>query len=303
MLNNTTALDVAASWAVFAQTNFRQIPNSWLFRELNRLCINALRRWHGRGYEVNRTTWRIKMHQMAFPLKLGSARLNPVQKRTVEDEDLQIVADLVCEGLSEGLYKDIVPGRRRSDVLRFLRHLVTKSEIKSDERSEKHSRRRTAALFVYSVQGAVVGFSVLGQVLSKSIEGRLFFPHDPDYAGGTDADHLPMIPGDGFNPDPDHSDKLPRQKPALGEPDRTGIENAVELLMLGVVPRYRELRFGAFILDSLTKAVSGLEFNLIVRCPSDNQLLFAMLMMRGFFAVSRYCRGRILLFSASPPHQ
>src|ERR1700677_4378545 len=100
------------------------------------------------------------MHQMAFPLKLGSARLNPVQKRTVEDEDLQIVADLVCEGLSEGLYKDIVPGRRRSDVLRFLRHLVTKCEIKSDERSEKHSRRRTAALFVYSVQGARGGLSV-----------------------------------------------------------------------------------------------------------------------------------------------
>ena len=234
------------------------------------------------------------MHQMAFPLKLGSAGLNPVQKRTIEDEDLQIVADLVCEGLIEGIYKDMIPGRKRSEVLGFLRHLVTRCEIRYDERSEKHSRRQTAALFVYSVQGAVVGFSVLGQVISKSIEGRLFFPHDPDYAGGTDADHLPMIPGDGFNPDPDHSDKLPRPKPALSEPDQAGIENAVELLMLGVVPRYRELRFGAFILDSLIKAVSGQGFNLIVRCPSDSQLLFAMLIVRGFVVVSRYGRGRIL---------
>ena len=97
------------------------------------------------------------MHQMAFPLKLGSARLNQVQKRTVEDEDLQIIADLVCEGLSEGLYKDMVPGRKRSEVVGFLRHLVTRCEIRYDERSEKHSRRQTAAFFVYSVQGGLPG--------------------------------------------------------------------------------------------------------------------------------------------------
>jgi hypothetical protein len=70
------------------------------------------------------------MHQLAFPIKLASKRSNPVQKRTLEDDDLQIVADLICDGLHEGLYKEIVPRRRRSDVVQFLRHLVTRCEIR-----------------------------------------------------------------------------------------------------------------------------------------------------------------------------
>ena len=63
------------------------------------------------------------MHQMAYPVMLAQKN-RPVQKRLLEDEDVQIVADLVCDGLREGLYAEIVPGKKRSDVVQFLRHLA-----------------------------------------------------------------------------------------------------------------------------------------------------------------------------------
>ena len=236
------------------------------------------------------------MHQQAFPIKLASKRSNPIQKRTLEDDDLQIVADLVCDGLRDGLYTEIIPRPRRSDVVQFLRHLVTRCEIRQYDPSAQCFRRRAAVLFVYTVEGSVVGFSVLGQFVSKPSKNAFYFPHDPDYDGGTDADHVPVIPGNGIPSDASHSDESPSPYPALGETDKTSTKNGIELLMLGVVTIHRGLRYGASILDSLIKENSSHCFDLIVRCPSDNQLLFAMLVVRGFLAMGRYCRGRILRF-------
>jgi len=34
-----------------------------------------------------------------------------------------------------------------------------------------------------------------------------YFPHDRDYHGGTDADHVPVIPGNDFPPDASHQDE------------------------------------------------------------------------------------------------
>ena len=242
------------------------------------------------------------MHQLAFPIKLASKRSNPIQKRTLEDDDLQIVADLICDGLREGLYKEIVPGRKRSEVVQFLRHLVTRCEIRQYDPTKKYFRKRAAALFVYTVEGSVVGFSVLGQFVPKPAPNASYFPHDPDYDGGTDADHVPVIPRYSISSNASHIDESPLQDPTPGEADKRSINNGVELLMLGVVPLQRGLRYGASILQSLIKECSSQYFNLIVRCPNDNQLLFGMLVVRGFLAVGRYCQGRILRFRPSLPN-
>jgi hypothetical protein len=74
------------------------------------------------------------------------------------------------------------------------------------------------------------------------------------------------------------------------------IENGLDLLMFGVAQIQRGLGYGAGILDSIVRTVSHHGFNLMVRCPTDSQLLFAMLVTRSFGVVSRYARGRVMRF-------
>ena len=64
-------------------------------------------------------------------------------------------------------------------------------------------------------------------------------------------------------------------------------------------PRYRGFGFGAAILDSHINKISDRYFDVIARCPGDNSFFCAMFVKRGFLAVSRYCRGRILRLAAS----
>ena len=46
-----------------------------------------------------------------------------------------------------------------------------------------------------------------------------YFPHDCDYDGGTDADHVPVIPGNHFPPDAGYGDDSFLQPPAPGDAD------------------------------------------------------------------------------------
>jgi hypothetical protein len=43
--------------------------------------------------------------------------------------------------------------------------------------------------------------------------------HDRDYRGGTDADHMPVIPGNDFPPDANSQDESPLDHPAPGDAD------------------------------------------------------------------------------------
>jgi hypothetical protein len=45
------------------------------------------------------------------------------------------------------------------------------------------------------------------------------FSRNRDYRGGTDADHVPVIPGNVFPPDPGHQDESLPQGPVLGGAD------------------------------------------------------------------------------------
>jgi hypothetical protein len=45
------------------------------------------------------------------------------------------------------------------------------------------------------------------------------FSRNCDYRGGTDADHVPVIPGNVFPPDPGHQDEFLPHDPALGDAD------------------------------------------------------------------------------------
>lgn len=236
------------------------------------------------------------MHQMAFPIKSARNEQRPVQKRTLEDQDLQIVADLVCDGLREGLYADLLTGRNRSDVVRFLRHLVNKCEIRHYDRIKRCFRNRAAALFVYAIEDAVVGFGVLGQVFSNALRNGFHSKVDNNNRLSSDAAHAPVIPGNRVPPETGLSEESSPLTLAPGGAYRMSNKNGVELLMLGVVPARRGLGYGASILDSLIQRIAHQHFNFIVRCPSDNPLLFAMLIVHGFLAVGRYNRGRILRF-------
>jgi hypothetical protein len=46
-----------------------------------------------------------------------------------------------------------------------------------------------------------------------------YFRYDRDYRGGTDADHVPVIPGNDFPPDASHQDESPLHHPAPGDAD------------------------------------------------------------------------------------
>jgi hypothetical protein len=46
-----------------------------------------------------------------------------------------------------------------------------------------------------------------------------YFPHDRDYHGGTDADHVPVIPGNDFPSDAKHKNESPFQYPVPGDAD------------------------------------------------------------------------------------
>ena len=180
------------------------------------------------------------MHQLAPHVSLASIKHQPVRKELLEEDDLRIVADLIYNGIRQGLYADIIHAKSRVEVLDFLRGIASKCEFRQYDPTIRRARRRVAALLVYTARGAVVGFAILAEAVSDSIK------------------------------------------------------RGVELLMFGVVTRHRGLGYGASILDSLIKALSQQYFNLIVRCPQDNQLLLAMLMTRGFISLGRYCNGRIL---------
>ena len=48
-------------------------------------------------------------------------------------------------------------------------------------------------------------------------------PHDLAHHGGTDADHLPVIPGNDFPPDASQRDEFPLPTTAQGDTDMTGL--------------------------------------------------------------------------------
>ncbi len=72
--------------------------------------------------------------------------------------------------------------------------------------------------------------------------------------------------------------------------------NGLDLLMFGVAKVQRGLGYGAVILDSMVRTVSHQGFNLMVRCPTDSQLLFVMLVTRSFGVVRRYAQGRVMRY-------
>jgi len=76
-------------------------------------------------------------------------------------------------------------------------------------------------------------------------------------------------------------------------------KRGIEILMFGVLKKHRGQGHGAAILDSIIKTISEQYFNLIVRCPEDNQVLLAMLLTRGFSAMNHFCQGRVLRLSPS----
>ena len=180
------------------------------------------------------------MHQLAFGVTVTARKNKPVSKGTFGTADLEIVADLVSDGIREGSYVDIFPTGNRPEIIQFLQRLATKCEFRQRDPVKGCLHNRVAALLIYSVEDTVVGFSVLAESLSDSTR------------------------------------------------------NYVELVMIGVVPLKRGLGYGAFILDSVINTMSQQHFNLVVKCPSDNQLLFAMLVTRGFVSFGRICKGRLL---------
>ena len=48
---------------------------------------------------------------------------------------------------------------------------------------------------------------------------RSYFPHYRTYRGGTDADHVPVIPGNDFPSDASQQDESPLDHPAPGDVD------------------------------------------------------------------------------------
>jgi len=180
------------------------------------------------------------MHRLADPRLFPAKTIWPTCKRNIGPDDLEAVADIVAEGLREGMYTDFISARIRSEIVHFLQRLAAKCEYQHYDPVKKCFRTRVAALLVYAVEETVVGFSVLAESSSDS---------------------------------------------AL---------NCVDLVMLGIIPVWRGLGYGAAILDSLIKAMSRHDFTLIVRCPCENQFFFAMLVTRGFVIVGRGGKDRQL---------
>lgn len=48
---------------------------------------------------------------------------------------------------------------------------------------------------------------------------RSYFPRFRDYRGGTDADHVPVIPGNAYPPDTSSHDEFPLDLAAHGDAD------------------------------------------------------------------------------------
>lgn len=234
-----------------------------------------------------------QMNQITYPREFAPRRRTAVfQKRALKDEDLQIVANLICKGLREGLYAELLPAKKRSDVLRFLRCLVTKCYIRHYDRSGKCLSKRAASLCVYTVKGDIIGFGVLGQIFSGSTQ-KGFYSDGPADAGteevfyhllGTTRHHLSRV------------GKFRLPVPISFEHDKSWLKNGIELLMLAVAPLKRGFGYGASILDSIIKGIANQYLNLMARCSSDNQLLFSMLVSRGFFAVGQFGQDFILRF-------
>ena len=242
------------------------------------------------------------MYEMIRPIDLSAdARVVLVQKRMLEDTDLQVVADLICEGLRDGQYTNLVGGKKRSSVIRFLWHLVTRCEIRHHDHLGRCVKKRTAALWVYTIEERVVGFGVLGQAFPQSIRSSSYLANEAEDRIGTDADHLPVVPGPRIRRGRERSGDSRLRNIAADDNNTPRIKNGVELLMLGVTPLQRGRGYGAAILDDLISELSHQYFELLVRCPTDIPLLFAMLATRGFVVLGRYCQFRVLrLFPSSP---
>jgi hypothetical protein len=56
-----------------------------------------------------------------------------------------------------------------------------------------------------------------------------YFRNYQDYRGGTDADHVPVIPGNDFPTDPSHQDESPLDRPAPGDADMAKPQSANSL--------------------------------------------------------------------------
>ena len=183
------------------------------------------------------------MHQLAPRVSFGSIKHQPVRKETLDDGDLQMLADFVHHGIRQGIYPNIVDAKTRDVVLDFLRGIASKCEFRHDEPASGRDTTTVAALMVYTVQGVVVGFAILSQAISASAQ------------------------------------------------------RGIELLMFGVLKKHRGQGHGAAILDSVIRTISQQCFNLIVKCPENNQVLLAMLLTRGFSSISQFCSARVLRLS------
>ena len=74
-------------------------------------------------------------------------------------------------------------------------------------------------------------------------------------------------------------------------------KRGIELLMFGVLKKHRGQGQGTAILDSVIRTISQQCFNLIVKCPDNNQVLLAMLLTRGFSSMRHVCSSRVLRLS------
>jgi len=110
------------------------------------------------------------MHQLAPQVSLASIKQQPVRKELLEDQDLQVVADLILNGMRQGLYTDVIHARTRAEVMDFLRGVASKCEFRQYDPGLRRTRTRAAALLVYTAQGTVVGFAILAEAVSDSIK-------------------------------------------------------------------------------------------------------------------------------------
>jgi GNAT superfamily N-acetyltransferase len=82
----------------------------------------------------------------------------------------------------------------------------------------------------------------------------------------------------------------------LAEAVSKSIKRGIELLMFSVATGQRGLGYGSAMLDGLVQTVTHHYFSLVARCPSDNQMLAAMLLSRGFGVMERHCLARVYHF-------
>ena len=85
------------------------------------------------------------MHQLAPRVSFGSIKHQPVRKETLDDGDLQMLADFVHHGIRQGIYPNIVDAKTRDEVLDFLRGIASKCEFRHDEPASGRDTTKVAA--------------------------------------------------------------------------------------------------------------------------------------------------------------